>query len=291
MHDSLGRALWQVFARLRPIQLTLKLRLMVPGEVALRARSEQRRRDTFGRRLVRSRRRMLIALPVACAVAAAVGLSAVPAAQAACSTEYGVFWKMSTGTYGLAYGARNEIELKQHSIDSSCTSASYPVAETSHLRLGGVDGNWVEAGYEEDGSATPRYLAFAEWGLNYTTNSFNTRSYACLTAPSYERWEPVNAAGTYNWNTWLDCEDGAGWRLLFQYTSTGYARGIPMGEGSRYGDNSGITAVHQNLQWQDATNTWNYASGVSCYSDNDPTYSGSGVTASRFDIVTASGSC
>jgi len=288
MHDSLGeettRSFRQLFARLGSSRPTLKLKLMLPGRPALRARGERRLRDTFGSRL-------LIALPVACAAAAVVGLSAAPAAEAACSTEYGVFWKMSTGTYGLAYGARNEIEVKQHSIDSSCASGSYPVAETSHLRLGGNDGDWVEAGYEEDGSATPRYVAFAEWGLNYTTKSFNTRSYACLSAPSYERWEPVNAAGTYNWNTWLDCEDGAGWRLLFQYSSTGFARGIPMGEGSRYGDNSGITAVHQNLQWQDATNTWNYASGVSCYSDNDPTYSGSGVTASRFDIVTASGSC
>lgn len=43
MHDSLGQALWQVFARLRPAQLTLKLRVMLPGQVALRAGAATRR--------------------------------------------------------------------------------------------------------------------------------------------------------------------------------------------------------------------------------------------------------
>ena len=49
--------------------------------------------------------------------------------------------------------------------------------------------------------------------------------------------------------------------------------------------------THKNLQWQDATNAWNYASSVSCWEDNDSTWQGTGVTASRFDIVQGSNNC
>jgi hypothetical protein len=229
---------------------------------------------------------------IAVATVVAAGLVSPQARASGCSTEYNLFWKMSTGTYGLAYGARNENELKHHALDLSCIGTSYPIAETSHLRLGGVDANWVETGSRENpvgNGGSGAWEAFGEWGLNYTTKSLDFRTYACLVAPAYERWQVVNVPGTNNWNTWLDCEDGAGWRLGWQYTSTGYARGIPMGEGARYGDATTSDAVHRNMQWQDATNTWNYSLGVSCYSDADPTFNGTGVTASRFDIVSSGG--
>jgi hypothetical protein len=240
-------------------------------------------------------RRIVLLAIAASALAAVVAGFGAARALADCSTETGVWWKMSTGGYGLAYGARNEITLTNHTLDSACTSSDRPEAQTSYLGLGGNYPSWVEAGWREypcsGGYSGHCFTGFSEWGLNYVSHSVDERGYSCLAPGSTERWEMVNSPGTNNWNTWLDCEDGAGWRLLFQYSSTGYMDGTPAGEGSRRGPNTTMGETHKNLQWQDATNAWNYSSSVSCWEDNDSAWDGSAVTASRFDIVTGSNTC
>lgn len=169
------------------------------------------------------------------------------------------------------------------------------VAQTSFLGLGGLYLSWMEAGWRErvcsGGYSGHCFYAFAEWGINGNPHSNNERTYACLTPGSTKKWQVVNVPATYDWNTWLDCNDGTGWRLLFQYTGTGYSKGTPAGEGARRGTNTTMGEVHKNLHWQDATNTWNSPSDVSCWVDVDTGWDGSKVTNDKFAIVSGTSSC
>jgi hypothetical protein len=223
-------------------------------------------------------------------MAIVVGLMSAPARATtpSCSTEQGVFWKLFAGGYGFVYGDRNEIPITDHS--TSCTSGT-DVSQTAHMVLNGVYGNWVESGWQQyNCGITHCFQWFGEWGLNFTTHSYDPKAKACANPGTLTRYEVINVPGTNNWNVWGDCEDGAGWSLIVQYTGTGYQWGTAAGEGSRYGDAT-LLQNHQNLQWQDATTAWNYATDVACFHDDADGWMGQKDSPSHFEIVAGSASC
>lgn len=234
-------------------------------------------------------RKYLVAAVIAM-TALALGYSPHAVYASGCSgADEGVFWSGPSNVYG----SRSEMFLNNQTLDSSCAVGTNAAGSTAHLILGNTYGNWVEAGWQEElaSNGTHLFQPFAEWGLNYVSQARNTYSAACLTPGAYQRWEDVNIPGTNNWNTWFDCEDGAGWRFMTKYSNTTYWYGAWAGETFRRGSNTTMNDIHRNAQWQDATNAWNYTTNLVCQNDAVSGWQGQLVTGSRYDTVTGSGGC
>lgn len=241
--------------------------------------------------------RRLLPILVALAAAAATFLGpATSAATAACS-ESGIFWRMATGG-GDAYGSRNEISLTNHDLDECVVSGGYyGTGQTARVLLVYASGNYVEAGWREYQCGSVHcFQAFMYKKVNNVSGPVWTGTFSCLTPGSYHRWQVNKVSGTTEWDGWLDCQDGLGFRKLTR-VSTPYAYGGAEGEGFRRDDpgtpsETTMGEVHRNLQWRgQADGTWSYSVDVFCRLDNTSGWNGVKVTASRFDIVRGSSNC
>ncbi|MBD0347648.1 MAG: hypothetical protein ICV59_00725 [Thermoleophilia bacterium] len=210
--------------------------------------------------------------------------------------ETGVFWKMITNET-WAYGARNEISLTNHDLDN-CVSfgGHYGTGQTARVLLNGQPGNYVEAGWREWDCTFAGGHCFHAFMYSRVNNvvqgTVYTGNFACLNPGNYHRWQVNNVAGTNNWDGWLDCEDGQGFRYLAR-KSAHVPSGWAEGEGWRRDDRdpaNGTTTMgetHRNLHWKTFIGEWRTAFGVTCRYDSDGGWNGNWVTATRFDIVRA----
>lgn len=91
---------------------------------------------------------------------------APPAANASCTgSEMGIWWKnASTSTQT---GTSNRIRKTTGTLEQCGANAGLPIVHTAHFVLGGVFGNWAEAGislrYDTNGGLY--YRVFTEAGL------------------------------------------------------------------------------------------------------------------------------
>ncbi len=186
-----------------------------------------------------------------------------------------------------------EIGLTNRILDPSCGVGTDPAASTDHVMLGNIYGNWVEAGWLElnQGGGVHSFEAFSEWGLNFNVFDFHTYTATCLQPGTYERWQVNNFVGGTGWDTWLDCEDGAGFRYLGPRYVTGYVTGLLAGETAPRGSGTGMSDVHRSIAREDANLNWAHTTSMQCKVDPISNWQGMLVTESRYDTVHGSMNC
>lgn len=225
--------------------------------------------------------------PLVVTLAAMAAFLGPGASQAFACTEYGVFWKMSTGG-AWAYGARNDISLKDHTLYCVPSTGEAGSGQTSRVLLGGQSGNYIEAGYQETYCGGHCWNAFVEKKINNMGPAPWKGTFSCLAPVSTQQWQVNNVAGTTSFDSWLNCYDGAGFRKLTSYDGYPYSNGYAEGEGF-HRDSTGMDEIHSNLQWKNVNSVWSSSSGVTCRLDTDPSWNGQGVSATRFDVVLFNG--
>ncbi len=212
-------------------------------------------------------------------------------ALAACNgQDENIFWQGQA----FSYGNRGEIGLTNRTVDGSCVTYDVPYGSTVHVVLGSVYGNWSESGWRAHyiSGGTPVISFFHESGINFTTNhNVDTYSPPCTSFGTYARYQENNVDGTYQWDGWVDCQDGQGFRYISRTPSLGYAKGLAVGETFRRGGGTGMGDVHRNLYRKDSAGSWLAWTGTSCYRDPISGWQGTSVSATRFDTVTGSGNC
>ena len=172
-----------------------------------------------------------------------------------------------------AYGTKNKILLQRREMCGPSMVESAQVWSTSHLRMGGATGNWVEVGWlEERTSTNNKFYWFSEWGLNYSPMGRNVASHPCPNLGYYDWWRTENVSGTTTWRLSLNCngDQYAGtWQLLDTFTGLGYSKGTPMGEtGRRGGEATGMAEDMPELERKGSSGSWVAWDEPKCYTDD-----------------------
>jgi len=190
-----------------------------------------------------------------------------------------------------AFGTRNKILLKARSLadcDGVVTSWS-----TANLKLGGVQGNWVEAGWDrwKTFGGVTEIDWFIEWGLNYTPQgSDSSGGWPCTYAvDTFDTWTAYNTSGT-NWSLQVSCLDGTGHHDLGSFPTTTYNKGTPTGETGRWGGtNGGMHDEQKELRYRDSSGNYVDWSQPKCFYDNAPDVNGSYVSSTEYHVDATGG--
>ncbi len=227
-------------------------------------------------------------------------MASAPSSAGVCEKEEVVFqgaWNTSNRTFITGHGTRNEIENTYRKLNvSTCGYDRFLAWSTSHVRLGGIHGHWVEAGWEQARAVSGRHYLywFTEAGRNYNTIVYHEGPPPCTLTPGSGRskWLVQNVAGTYDWKMQLDCADGRGWFLLKTYKSLGYNRGYLLGETGRFGGSGTSMATFMpGLLYKNSGGSWPYWPYNTCGDDIAEGWNGRYRTNSSFDVVPGSFNC
>lgn len=167
----------------------------------------------------------------------------------------------------------------------------------SHLRMGGIDGHWVEVGWTEERGLliTDKFYWFSEWGLNYTAMGGTAGSHPCPTVDEYDWWRTANVSGTTSWRLSMNCANdqfAGSWRLLDDFTSLGYSRGVPMGEtGRRGGSATGMSERMPELERKTGSGSWVAWDEPKCYRDNASNWEFSYIYINGYETAKGSRNC
>ncbi|HEX6506028.1 MAG TPA: hypothetical protein VF221_00195 [Chloroflexota bacterium] len=242
-------------------------------------------------------------------VIALLGLRGVTTARAegfdtGSCPEHVVIYGMNGYQSNVAFGATNEIYLSDHNF-ASCLSGNTALAATgatSRLHLGGTTNNWVEIGWMMKNTSSacvtnagPSHCisTFTEWGLNGTHQNQtlfnpvqNPIPAACVNSSKWNNYDLQggDTIGT-SWSLSEDCEDGAGYRVLKVYRSTGYYNGIPEAESFERGGSDMAGETHRNLQYWDPHWIQRSSTSLTCRGDNDPTFDASIPSGNEMDVI------
>src|SRR5581483_8752067 len=132
---------------------------------------------------------------VICAMlAASISFGASPARAATCE-ENGVFWSMkdSSGARATAWGAVQEITLNSQTLKCVVAGGDAGTGHTSRILLGGVAGNWVEAGAMQKICSSGSYCqrAFFEWNIAGVPGHQTQFAFGCLNPGTRHPWEVI----------------------------------------------------------------------------------------------------
>jgi hypothetical protein len=211
-------------------------------------------------------------------------------ASAACGSEYAIFWKGQSS----AYGTREEIGITNRTADPDCSVFTELVyGSTAYVALGSIWGNWVEVGWEARYAEGTEFITFFNEGAINNTIRWNHRgvNLPCTNDGSFQRYQVNNVTGTFDWDAWVDCQDGQGFRRIGTMANTGYEKGLAVGETWRFGDQTTMGDVHRNMFRRDGGGNWVAWTGVACYFDQTPGWHGTAVSTTRYDTVVGYTNC
>jgi hypothetical protein len=206
-------------------------------------------------------------------------------------------WDTGTGYWRTgAYGVKNKIRLKRRDMCGSSTIETKQVWSMSHLRMGGIDGNWVEVGWTEERTLTNnKFYWFSEWGLNYTDMGGTAASHPCPVVDQYDWWRTANDAGTTNWKLSINCSNdqfSGSWQLLDTFNGLGFSKGVPMGEtGRRGGEATGMSEYMPELERKTSGGSWLAWDRPKCYHDNASNWQFSYIYIGSYENIQGSNNC
>ncbi len=230
-----------------------------------------------------------------------------PAMAENCNTEHTIFWgawdngaghwRMSTN------GSENHIILRNRTLDGNCVG--HGVAwSTAHLMMGDQS-NQAEVGYSLhlDTSGSEYLVWFMELEVAGHGPSVDNEQWPCVNhqTPAFGTnvgYRVQDISGSDDWEFFINCADGNGWKFAGSLNGGSSDIGTPMGETGRreqtlnatgmMDDQSGLSFLSGGT-W---SNDWNFPK---CYSDpaGDNNWEGVKVVGSPTEYFTqqGSGSC
>jgi len=208
----------------------------------------------------------------------AIVVTPTPSFADVCDVKEHIFWTDEPGSsFRLnAYGSSNDIRFVYRDLNQSCSDAKSDAWSTSHIRLGGVTGDWVEVGWKvlvDRGT-----FWFSEAAIGFLPAGGNQGVYPCDDVTGlFARWRVTNVLGTNTWNLRVNClgNPGSADILLHSIGGMGTDHGYPVAEvGRRGGVTTGMSDRQRNLQWKNSTGVWNNWVDPSCGSDDASNWEG-----------------
>lgn len=220
-----------------------------------------------------------------------VGFLAPPAA-ADCSTEEQVY----AGGPTLVFGTTNNIRLTDRDLNTACGTPLFEAFSTAHVELGGIQGNWVEIGWDEyidGGTGGHLFTAFSEWGLAGNVKGQKVVGLSCLKASNagnFYDFRVNNVSGTNDWALLVNC--GSGFAQVDKFTGTGYHRGTAIGETGRYGGTAtGMSDLQKGLKFKNSSGNWNSWTSNYCYLNSASNWAYSRTSNTAYSVVRSSANC
>lgn len=251
-------------------------------------------------------------VPLLVASLAALCVALGPGAtRAFACNEYGVFWPMTdtAGNFITASGSWNTITLSNQTLRCVGNGGPAGMGQTSKMLIGGIDGDWVEAGWMMKLSSTGTKIqrSFFEAGWDFTGFQQTLGTYSCLNPGTRHDFKVEYDSTVDEWFGFLRCyaDPANSWINLDEQgmLETTYGTGYAEGEGFTRGTQAGLAyestmgETHSNMQYRDASGVWQtptgsaYPAGLKCRRDDDGpgNWNGSWLSANSFQIVSSGG--